>query len=295
MTTTIGASTSFQLRIPELTETADIQVALKLIAYGQSADPINDADIEATSLAKYISLKSNIASPTFTGNVTLPTGTASVAPLKFVSGTNLTTPVAGSMEYDGKALSYTNSTNTGRGIIPASHYYAYYGNSSLLGSSLTSPFGFKQITLSPYTSYEFEGMYVFTFNDVADGTTAVSSYPIFKIQGTSTIANSKFDVVYWCATGASISAERTARTIYQTYAVGNTSIELENTTATTSARAGVVKWKGIMRNQQAGTGTLFASIMPSVAAANVSIKDGSYIKVIPIGIDTVTSTGGFPN
>lgn len=77
MTTTVGASTSYQLTVPELTETADIQVALKLLSYGISGDPANDAAITSGSLVGYLktglALKSNIASPTFTGTVYAPT------------------------------------------------------------------------------------------------------------------------------------------------------------------------------------------------------------------------------
>jgi len=47
MTTNIGSNTAYPLVVPELTETADIQVALKLLSYGQSGDPTNDADIES--------------------------------------------------------------------------------------------------------------------------------------------------------------------------------------------------------------------------------------------------------
>lgn len=116
MTTAIGSSTPYPLVVPDLSAQADIQVALKLLAYGQSADPSNNADIESNSLVGYLktglALKSNIDSPTFTGTVTLPTGTNSVAPLKFVSGTNLSTPVAGSVEYDGSKLYVTNSGAT---------------------------------------------------------------------------------------------------------------------------------------------------------------------------------------
>jgi hypothetical protein len=56
------------------------------------------------------SLKANIASPTFTGSVTLPTGSTSAAPLLFVQGNSLTTPVSGALEYDGSSLYYTNNT-----------------------------------------------------------------------------------------------------------------------------------------------------------------------------------------
>jgi hypothetical protein len=49
MTTSIGSSTSYPATIPALSETADIQVALRLLAYGTSTDPANDAAIAVNS------------------------------------------------------------------------------------------------------------------------------------------------------------------------------------------------------------------------------------------------------
>lgn len=58
-----------------------------------------------------------LASPTFTGTVVLPTGTTSAAPLRFVSGTNLTTPVAGVMEWNGTNLFITQTSGPTRKTI----------------------------------------------------------------------------------------------------------------------------------------------------------------------------------
>jgi hypothetical protein len=114
MTITVGANTPYSLTLPALSEAGDIQVALKLLAYGQSSDPSNDADIEGASLVGYLktglALKSNIASPTFTGTVTLPAGTSSVVPLKFASSNTLkSSPQAGALEYNGSRLYITRS------------------------------------------------------------------------------------------------------------------------------------------------------------------------------------------
>lgn len=54
-----------------------------------------------------VDAKAPLASPTFTGTVTLPTGTTTVAPIKMVAGTNLTTPVAGVFEFDGSNLYFS--------------------------------------------------------------------------------------------------------------------------------------------------------------------------------------------
>lgn len=54
-----------------------------------------------------LALKAPIASPTFTGMVTLAAGTTTVGPIKMISGTNLTTPVAGVFEFDGTNLYFS--------------------------------------------------------------------------------------------------------------------------------------------------------------------------------------------
>jgi len=65
--------------------------------------------------------------------LTLSAGTitAGTAPLKFTSGTNLTTAEAGAVEYDGTSLTFTPNINYGRAIVPLSVY------TSGLGATLT--------------------------------------------------------------------------------------------------------------------------------------------------------------
>jgi len=50
MTTNIGSSTSFPAIAPSLSETADIQVALRLLSYGISTEPTADTDITINSI-----------------------------------------------------------------------------------------------------------------------------------------------------------------------------------------------------------------------------------------------------
>ncbi len=52
------------------------------------------------------------ASPTAALHIKAGTATANTAPLKLTAGTNLTTPEAGAVEFDGTNLTYTNSTPT---------------------------------------------------------------------------------------------------------------------------------------------------------------------------------------
>ena len=65
----------------------------------------------STAQQTALGLKANLASPTFTGTVVLPTGTALAAPLRLATGVSLTTPAFGSVEFDGTNLFLT--TNSG--------------------------------------------------------------------------------------------------------------------------------------------------------------------------------------
>ncbi|PAZ06006.1 MAG: hypothetical protein CAK88_05800, partial [Verrucomicrobiia bacterium AMD-G2] len=73
-----------------------------LTNYASAAGTITATDTILSAINKLngnIALKANLASPTFTGTVLLPTGTASAAPLRLATGVSLTTPVFGSVEF----------------------------------------------------------------------------------------------------------------------------------------------------------------------------------------------------
>lgn len=133
----IGSST-FDSLIPDITDVADIQKAFKLYHYGNTAlNAVSGQGIwgHLTTLNTAISARATVASPTFTGTVTMPSGTISAAALKLAAGTNLTTPQAGAVEYDGtnlyftpastrKTVAFTDSNITGRAnsAISVLHY-----------------------------------------------------------------------------------------------------------------------------------------------------------------------------
>jgi len=80
-----------------------------------ASKPVSDAQQTA------LNLKANLASPTFTGTVQLPAGSSSAAPLRLATGTNLTTAVLGSVEFDGINLYLTtNATSPTRKIVALS-------------------------------------------------------------------------------------------------------------------------------------------------------------------------------
>jgi hypothetical protein len=75
-----------------------------------SVDNTSDADkpVSTAQLAA-LNAKAPLASPTFTGTVSLPAGTASAAPLRLTAGTNLTDATLGAVEFDGNNLYITTN------------------------------------------------------------------------------------------------------------------------------------------------------------------------------------------
>jgi hypothetical protein len=161
MTTTIGASTPYVLTIPELTETADIQVALKLLSYGTSSDPANDAAITAGSLVGYLKTKSNIASPTFTGTVYAPTIKAAssandplaLSTINQSSGAGSITITAGNSTTSGNGGSITLTAGSSASSNPGNIVINAGGGTATGTISLGTAFGSNQpITLGTSAS-----------------------------------------------------------------------------------------------------------------------------------------------
>ena len=135
---------------------------------------------------------------TMTGAFTLAAGTASLSPLKFTSGTNLTTPVAGVKEYDGTvfygipsiATATNSSTVTGRGRIPA--VQTYYINSDYTvasGTSTTSTgsiMGGKSFWLEANKVYEVE-YYLSTKLVIGSGGSSANSHNLIITLPTSAV------------------------------------------------------------------------------------------------------------
>jgi hypothetical protein len=80
-----------------------------------SVDNTSDASKPVSTEQKAaLALKAPLASPTFSGTVRLPAGTTTAAPMIFTSGTSLSTPVVGALEFDGSQLYITTTNSTVR-------------------------------------------------------------------------------------------------------------------------------------------------------------------------------------
>ena len=98
-------------------------------------------------------------SPTNNALLELAAGTSSVAPLKFTSGTNLTSPIAGAVEYDGTNFYATPTTGTTeqRGAISVIQQFVLSSDVSAFGASIGNFFGSNSaVQLAGTTTYFIE-------------------------------------------------------------------------------------------------------------------------------------------
>lgn len=146
----------------------------------------------------------------------LKAGTTSVAPLKLTSGTNLTSPVAGTIEYDGTNYYVTPTTGTTelRGIIPSTQQFVLSSNGSAFGAAIGNFFGSTSaIQLAASTTYFIEAYCYFLKTTAGTATWAA----LFSSAPTVAHATLEYTPVTGFTssiiTGAMVNAEATANAV----------------------------------------------------------------------------------
>jgi len=224
-----------------------------------------------------------------TGNfstVNLSAGTTTVAPLDFVTGTNLTTPTAGAWEYDGTTF-YATPIASNRAANVAEHFVARTGTKTMTSNTAlqaifsggTGGLTSGALTVGASTSYFFE----MSINvSVMSATTGNFGFSILGA-GTAT-----FTSAAWHAFGLDNTNQATganAGTTWQSTAGATGNII---TAAVGTAASAIVK--GIFRIN--GAGTIIPSIQLTTASAAV-IGVNTWFKCYPVGTDTVVSVGNW--
>lgn len=203
--------------------------------------------------------------------LTLDAGTTTVPPLDFQAGTNLTTALAGAMEYDGKVL-YSTPQGEQRGVVPGMQYYRL--NAARAGSNATgaqSLFGVG-VTLSASTVYAFEA--VFPMSKTAGAT---SHNVTISFGGTATVNN----IGYYYQRSSSLTSLAAVSTIAVT--------QYGQTTSLTVA-TGITETGLYMSMRMSGTvsvnagGTFIPQYTLSAAPGGAyTVAASSYFLIFPVG------------
>jgi hypothetical protein len=220
--------------------------------------------------------------PTLTGAV-LAAGTASVAPLDFTAGTNLTTAIPGAVEYDGKVF-YGTPQSTQRGVIPGAQFYRL--NADLVGANVSTAQNILGVgvTLSASTVYAFEAICMFS---KTAGTTSHNFS--FNFGGTATNNNINYSLL-----GGDSSSTPLV--------IGGSLVAFAGYTSSTSAAqvaSGLASATVYITAQLKGTvsinagGTFIPQYTLSAAPGGAySTVAGSYFLIYPIGASGANTSVG---
>jgi hypothetical protein len=218
-----------------------------------------------------------LASPTFTGLVTMPTGTTTVAPLRLVSGSVKTTPAVGEIEYDGKTAYFVH-TGSLRAALVASNYFSLSANRSLANATgVQSIFGVG-LNVAAATTYEIQ--YVANINT----TGATSNQLGISFGGTATLTSIGYRLEM------NQPATQVAGASVTQWVAAATNVYPLGAIATASFRTVYVR--GIVRVNAAGTFIPQCQFSAAPGAAPI-VALNSYIKMTPIGLNTVTTVGSW--
>lgn len=126
-----------------------------------------------------------VTAPTAALHLEAGVATANFAPLKFTTGTNLTTAEAGVVEYDGTVFYTTPNTSSGRGYTPSTHIFQLTSNGAAIGPTISNFFGANSaVQLAAGGDYEIEAYCYFTKTTAGTVTvTATSSLAPVNLNG----------------------------------------------------------------------------------------------------------------
>jgi hypothetical protein len=209
-------------------------------------------------------------------------GTATVAPIVLTAGTNLTTPTAGSFEYDGKAF-YITPAASNRCVLQPAHISIL--SSAFVGTDVATAQPFlaaaqDTITLQAGVTYLMEASF---YLSRAAGTTAHTISTLFG--GTATFTSIDYDILSTVKIGAVLSAVSAIHASVATATV----VTASNNDATENNS---IDMHGVFRVNAGGT--VIPQFQYSAAPGGVpTVAANSYIKFTPIGSSTVTTVGNW--
>lgn len=212
----------------------------------------------------------------------LATGTTALAPLKFTSGTNLTTAAAGAIEFDGTAL-YQTAVASSRQVVNAAQFATVQGTDVSLTNNITTAQNVfaaanDVLSLAASTTYMFELFFV-----VATGATTHTT--ALGLVASSAFTSIRYLAELWSTTSGTIST--TAPSVLDVISSAATVLNATSTATLTTIRA-----RGIIRTNAASTITpqITFSAGPTGTCA---VKTDSWFRIWPVGSNTVAFIGNW--
>lgn len=224
--------------------------------------------------------KLNKAGDTMTGELILAAGTASAGtePIRFQTGTSLTTPEAGAMEFDGKIF-YGTPTSGNRHVLDGEQFITLtntytLANNTNLQQLFNAPVN-GQLTLAANTAYFFECCFSIT------GLSSSSHTIGFGFGGTATLTRQRWEAIILAA-GA-----------LGTVAAAQCSLQTATAAITTAVTSTGLLAKVFGKIVVGTGGTIIPSIQQNTASTAGVVGIDSYFRIWPVGLDSVQSVGNW--
>jgi hypothetical protein len=273
------------------TNTTQIATTAYVIGQASAVTPANNGTAAVGTSLRYAradhvhasdTTKANIASPTFTGQVTVPAGTTSAAPVIFQSSALLTTAAGGRMEYDNTAFYLTPSQTAvgGRAVINHSMVYALSATRNLADvNTVQSIFGVG-LTVAATTTYEIDMFFGVSTTGIVSNSLGIG------FGGTATLTSIGYEAIV----GQNATSLGNGSTPTQFYIQVATNSTITSAVATATYRT--VRVRGLVRVN--ASGTFIPQLTYSAASGAIPVvAANSYIKMTPVGSNTVTTIGAW--
>jgi hypothetical protein len=231
-----------------------------------------------------VSATGNVSGGNVRGFVRPTAGSASQAPIVLTSGTNVSVPVAGAVEYDGSVFYGTVAANS-RSLLPAEQFVAlnanYTANDSTAAQSVFNVPSSGAVSLAANTAYFIEGLYVIA---PAINFNAESVRTLFALSGT--INSIRY------------IADSTTGPQSATLAIKRTQVTAATASTVTDAAPGgaatnyTIHLRGIVRTNTAGTLTPQFQFTGTPGSAPI-VQANSFFRIVPMGSSTVTNLGAW--
>jgi hypothetical protein len=219
---------------------------------------------------------------TFAAGLMLSAGTTSIAPLKFASGSNLTTAAIGACEFDGSVF-YQTAVASARQVVDTEQIQILSaGRTFSINTSAQAIFNATAngaITLAGSTTYEFEMWLMVT------GLSASSHGINIGFAGTATFTAISY---HYLSNANSTTGGPNTGSQGGFITVATASVVIANATTTTGCWLMI---RGTMRINAGGT--VIPQLTQVSNATAAVVQPGSFFRCWPIGSGSVTNVGNW--
>lgn len=242
---------------------------------------LNFVDGVTSAIQTQIDAKASLSTNTFTGAQTFAAGTATAgtAPQYFQSGTNLTVPVAGAVEYG--TWNFLSTTASGRGYTPSTMPGVLQSDFALVDATGVQTAFSATIdtwTLQGSTTYHFWGQY-----NILGGTASKTIGMAFLLGGGASIHSINYSAGAWNGLANTLATSTTRCYTNQV------SVQVLTVAATTAGNH--IVFEGYIRMNAGGTIVPQISFGTNAPAGAVNMKAGSFIHFEPVGDHTFETFG----